>query len=422
MFARVPPGQIYGRMDAIPSKSHAHRLLICAALSDHESSIKCGSLSDDINATMDCLRQMGSEIEYDGKKITVRPGTSGDGIISINCRESGSTFRFMLPLTGAFENDFEIVREGRLPKRPVSPLYEVLSAHGMELGEKESVPLSSRGVLKGGTYSIAGNVSSQFISGLLFTLPLLEGDSELVIEGKTESSPYIEMTLDALKLSGITVERTENGFRIPGGQKYCVPSEMEVEGDWSNAAFFFVAGALSETGVLMYGLNTCSSQGDRRIMEIVRSFGAEVIEYKDMIYVCRKDRNPIDLDCSDNPDLVPVLAVLGCAAKGRSVFRNVGRLRLKESDRLKAITEVLCALGGEAFIEGDDLIVNGSGKLQGGKVDSYNDHRIVMMEILASIITRISVEITGAEAINKSYPGLFEILMRMWKPAILRKE
>lgn len=375
---------------AITSKSDAHRALICAALSDNECEVLMDTTSDDIEATKRCLNNIKC-----GKK-------------ELYCGESGSTFRFLIPVVAALGIEVYFYPEGRLPERPLSPLYEELEKHGCSLSPKGSVPFIVKGKLEPGTYKISGNVSSQFISGLLFALPLLNGDSSIIVEGSIQSEDYINMTINTMKRFGVGVVTTESGYFVKGNQKYTAPKIYKVEGDWSNAAFFLVAGAFTEDGITVSGLKRDSVQGDKKIVDILKKFGADVTIEENSVTVRPGCLKGIDIDGSQIPDMVPALSVLGAGAGGKTKIYNAGRLRIKESDRLKTIRETLENLGGKVQESEDGLIIEGTKRLKGGNVLSHNDHRIAMMAATASIISDGKVRIKDADAVNKSYPDFFK--------------
>lgn len=379
----------------IESKSDAHRALICAALAGAEGSVTCSAESNDIRATRACLKAL------------------KEGRREMRCGESGSTLRFLLPVMGALGYDADFYPEGRLPERPLSPLYEELEAHGCTLSPQGSVPFTISGQLTAGVYNIPGNVSSQYISGLLFALPILDGDSSVEISGILESRSYIDMTIKVLSKFGIEIKETKGGFHVKGGQRYMAAEEYQVEGDWSNGCFFLAAGALTEEGICTEGLDIDSLQGDKEILNLLKKFGAEVRIKGDGGIEVRQNGplRGIDIDASQIPDMVPVLACLAAAAEGTTQIRNAGRLRLKECDRLAAVTKELNALGADIEELSEGLIIHGShGRLRGGRADSWNDHRIAMMAAVASLICEDKVQLTGAQAVNKSYPEFFEVL------------
>ena len=402
------PGERSGEVRIPASKSQAHRLLICAALSKEETRIRCDGLSRDILATVACLRAMGAEIREEGDALCVHPiGDIPATEVQLPCGESGSTLRFLLPVVGALGIRGCFLREGRLPERPLAPLDRELTAHGMELREEGSA-LHVQGQLLPGAYRLPGNVSSQYISGLLLALPLLEGASRLTVEGSIESAAYIQMTENALKLSGVFYTKEENNYCIAGGQRPALRGELMVEGDWSNAAFFLCMGALSEKGVLVRGLDPASPQGDRAVLELLSRFGAELQIGEDGILVRKGALRGIEIDAAPIPDLSPVLSGLAAGAQGDTVIRNAGRLRLKESDRLKTTAELLHSLGGSVEELADGLVIHGSCSLLGGEAESFGDHRIAMSAAVAACLCREPAALSGAECVAKSYPRFWE--------------
>jgi 3-phosphoshikimate 1-carboxyvinyltransferase len=411
---KILPLRLNGAVSAIPSKSQAHRALICAALADKPSRVECNGESEDIFATAACLSALGAGIERESGAYVVHPlklkRDEGGGVITLPCGESGSTFRFILPIVGALGRKVCFAPKGRLPERPLSPLYEELVSHGCDLSPQGSVPFYAGGRLASGCYSLDAGVSSQFISGLLFALPLLDGDSEIRLTGSVESFPYVEMTVAMLEAFGVKAEFDCGFFSIPGGQTYRSSGTVRVEGDWSNAAFWLGAGAIGAGSVTCTGLNLQSRQGDRAIMDILAKFGAQVKTNGSAVTVSGGKLRGVEIDARDIPDLVPVLAVVGAAAEGTTVIRNAGRLRAKESDRLASVSTVLRGLGADAGETDDGLIIHGRAAFKGGEVLSYGDHRIAMSAAIAAALCVEAVVIHGAEAVNKSYPGFFEDL------------
>lgn len=383
-------------IEIIPSKSDAHRALICAALSDLTSGracqVVCSSTSQDIEATAKCLAALET------------------GRSQMYCGESGSTLRFLLPVMGALGYRAEFYPEGRLPERPLSPLYEELESHGCRLSPQGSVPFVIEGQLKPGFFRIPGDVSSQYISGLLFALPLLEEESRIVIEGELQSRPYVEMTIRVLRDFGIEILPVDDGYRVPGGQRYGAPPVYQVEGDWSNGCFWLAAGALVPGGVCVSGLNPDSLQGDKEILRLLSRFGARTEVSAEGIAVMPDTLCGIEIDASQIPDMVPILAVIACGAKGKTTIKNAGRLRIKESDRLASVSQVLAGLGADITELAEGLEILGTGRLAGGTADSWGDHRIAMMAAIASLICDGPVTITGSQAVKKSYPDFFRIL------------
>lgn len=409
-----------GSIAAIPSKSQAHRLLICAALADAPSKVLCGGTSADILATVRCLQGMGAEIHQTDDGFFVIPVGKGCRSEQLHPGESGSTLRFLLPVAGAlgYEGCFQM--EGRLPQRPLAPLDRELTAHGMTLHHPQEDLLAVSGMLCSGDYTLPGDVSSQYISGLLFALPRLTGDSTLTITGKWESADYITMTVRALEQYGIVIRKAESGFSIPGGQTYHPPAQAVVEGDWSNAAFWLCAGALSPNGITVTGLDMNSPQGDKEIAAILRRFGAEVTVQGDAVTARGGALRGITLDASGVPDLVPVVSMVAAAAAGETRITGAARLRIKESDRLEAVSALLQGLGGSVQQLPDGLVIRGSKSLAGGTVSAFGDHRIAMSAAVAAMIAAGAVTVTGAQAVEKSYPAFwadYQMLGGVVRPA-----
>ena len=410
MIKTITPGERSGAVRPPASKSQAHRLLICAALGQAAVELTCDGISKDIQATADCLRALGAEITLSDGVIRVEPIRSlPSGLRRLPCGESGSTLRFLLPVAGALGAEAVFDREGRLPERPLTPLDRELTAHGMTL-RAEGAELFCSGQLQSGDYTLPGDVSSQYISGLLMALPRLGGNSTLTVTGKTESAAYITMTEDALMHAGVFLSRSGDTYAIPGGQTYALPEKLRVEGDWSGAAFFLCMGALSHKGITLEGLNMVSSQGDRGVLDILRAFGAEATLSQTGVHVRRGALRGCVIDAAPVPDLIPALSAVAAAAEGETRIVNAARLRLKESDRLQSTAALLRTLGGEAEELPDGLVIRGKEKLQGGAVDPRGDHRIAMAAAVAAAVCRESVVIPGAECAAKSYPRFWEDL------------
>ncbi|MDR1753554.1 MAG: 3-phosphoshikimate 1-carboxyvinyltransferase [Eubacterium sp.] len=370
----ITPKKLKGEIAAISSKSYAHRIFIAASLSAKETNVVCTDMSDDIKTTVSCLK-------------SIKCGTK------IECRESGSTLRFLLPLAAAMlnkTNSFEFSGSGNLPERPIFDLINVLSEKSVRFSSSK-LPFFITGKLDNGDFRLPGNVSSQYISGLLMALPLLNGDSKIIVDGldALQSKSYIEITKDTLKKFGVFSEQKEYGYFIKGGQVYTSPGEVIVEGDWSNAAFFIAANKLG-CDVNVSGLNYNSKQGDKKITDILNQIG-----------------NSIDI--SDTPDLFPVLAVVASVYEGVTEFLSTDRLKLKESDRIESVKAMLIGLGFNTnmFKVYDDRIVIIGDSLSGGTVYSFNDHRIVMAAAIAACVCEDPVTIRGGEAVRKSYPRFF---------------
>ena len=412
-----------GKVRAIGSKSAAHRLLICAALADSETFISCEHLSLDIEATINCLKMLGADIIPENNGLLVKPFNRFDinNRYSLDCGESGSTFRFLLPVCGALGLNVSFILGGRLPLRPLSALYDEMTSHGCVLSKPGISPFSCRGMLTSGIYTLPGNITSQFISGLLFALPLLNSgkvESFVNVTGILESRPYVDMSLDTLRLFGIRVyEEKDKVFRIPGGQVFRSPKTVKTEGDWSNAAFWLCAGAIGKNdgstagAVTVTGLNPESGQGDKKIVDILKLFGANIVCENDSVTVSPGKLCGIDIDAADIPDLVPVLAAVASAAEGKTVIRNAGRLRMKESDRLQTAEESLSALGADIKQTENGLVIIGKKSLPGGETESFGDHRIIMSAAILSAVCTGTVTIREAQVVNKSYPDFFKDFM-----------
>lgn len=406
----ITPSALAGTIPAIASKSHVHRLLICAALSDAPHRIVCRGTSRDIEATARCLSALGAELRQDGDGYLVTPlqfGNFSEPAV-LDCGESGSTYRFLAPLVCALGARASFSLAGKLPHRPMEPLLAALESHGAVIGGRGTAAPALSGPISPGCYELPGNLSSQFFSGLLFALPLLSGQSELVVKGRLQSGGYLQMTRDTLHRFSVETEQTPVGFRIPGGQRYHCEKTPVPEGDWSNAAFFLCAAACRGSGITITGLPGDTVQGDRAICALLREFGAKVRCEKNAVTVRPGVLHPIRLDAGDIPDLVPALAVAAAGACGTSVFENIGRLRLKESDRAETVCGALRALGASAEVRENRMEIHGHGQLSGGTADACGDHRIAMLLAAASVLCRTPVTIIGAGAVGKSYPGFFE--------------
>ncbi len=408
MKMRVFPSVPDGNIKAIASKSAAHRLLICASFANAPTRIMCEESNRDIEATAACLAALGAGVVRNAPYYDVTPidiaNIKKNALLP--CGESGSTLRFLLPVVAALGAGSTFIMEGRLPLRPLSPLDDELDAHGVTL-KKVDNRLTVCGRLSGDRFCIAGNVSSQFISGLLFALSLLPYPATLNVTGSIESAPYINITTDALALFGRAPRRTENIFaQTPS--KFISPSFVNVEGDWSNAAFMLALGAIGNGSVHMHGLNSSSAQGDMAIVELLIRLGANIKNDGENYSAVASSLHGIDIDASQIPDLVPIFATLASVAKGRTHIYGASRLRLKESDRLESVCEMLTALGANIQTTDDGLIINGVPRLSGGCVSSANDHRIAMSAAVAACACASEVVIEGAEAVSKSYPAFWD--------------
>lgn len=400
-----------GTVPTIPSKSVAHRMLICAALAGDgkATEIVCPVTSEDIDATARCLAALGAEITRTADGFLVKPIRFPlPAAPVLDCGESGSTLRFLLPIAAVIPAlPIRFVRRGRLAQRPLSPLYEELIRHGAKLPDDPATePLTVCGPITAGEYTLAANVSSQFVSGLLLAFPLSYARCTLTLTGTVESADYIRITTSVMKRFGMRVDVTEDERTyslIPC--IYRSPGKIDVEGDWSNAALWLCAGAIGKAPVTVTGMDTNSPQGDRRILDVLRQFGADVSVCGNAVTVSPAPLTGITFDAAQIPDLVPAISAVAAAAKGETVITGIARLRLKESDRAAAIEEMLTALGADVTAEDDRLIIRGGKPLHGGTVSSVRDHRMVMCAALCSLIADGTVAVTDAQSIAKSYPG-----------------
>lgn len=402
----LSPDELKGEITAPPSKSCMHRALICASASDNPTRIKCESFSKDTEATMNCLCALGARFEIDGEYVTVFPiDKKNEQECILDCGESGSTLRFMLPFAAALGRTCTFVGTERLGKRPLKPLVDALSAHGISVEHDENsfLPCKIKGKLTGGEFTLPGDVSSQFFTGILLALGII-GDGKIIAEGKIESAPYIDITADIQKKFGVNVEKTSDGYTLKG--LYTSPCEFTVEGDWSNGAFWLVSGAIGGD-LVCRNLKEDSLQGDSRIFDILKGMGADIHRKNEEITVKKSKLHSVEIDCSDIPDLVPVLCVAASQAEGVTVFKNIQRLRAKESDRVASTASLIKSLGGRITFDETVMTVTGT-KLSGGAVDSFNDHRIAMSAAVASSVCEGEVTINGSEAVAKSYPEFFE--------------
>lgn len=422
----VTPSALSGEIFAPSSKSEAHRLLICSALADGVTDLDCSTSSADVDATAECLRALGAGVARTRLGFRVKGLPRGkDGSLQarsdakLDCGESGSTLRFLLPVVAALGCNASMTGHGRLPNRPLSPLYEELVAHGSELSPQGQMPLRVSGKLHAGTFELPGNVSSQYASGLLFAAPVLREAVEILIGYPVESKPYIDLTIAALARFGCAVDErpTDDGHALrlyvcaPEG--LVSPGTVRVGGDWSGAAFWLAAGAIAGDGIRVRGLDPASAQGDMAMLSCLTLMGARVRRNSDGAssspgHLCGRT-----IDMSNCPDLVPPLAAVAAVADGTTQITGAARLRLKESDRLSTVSATIIALGGSAEATDDGLLITGRDELEGGEVDAANDHRIAMMAAILAPRCRQPVTIRGADCVAKSYPAFFEDLQAL---------
>lgn len=385
MNITIRPQPLHGTLTVIPSKSQAHRLLICAAFADGPTDLVCHQVNEDMEATADCLRALGATITRQDWGYRVSPCNTPAKKATLNCKESGSTLRFLLPVASALGVETTFSLSGRLPQRPLSPLWEELERMGCHLHWQDETHLILTGQLQSGTFEIDGNISSQFITGLLFAAALLPGDSQITVRGPLESAPYVAMTQQALAKFGIETP----DFSVKGGQIFHSPGKLSVEGDWSGGAFFLAAKALG-SDLNVCGLDGDSTQGDRAICDILPLLSSQCAT----------------ISAGNIPDLVPVLSVFAALRHG-AVFTDIRRLRLKESDRIASTLSMIHALGGCGQATDDTLTIFGTG-LTGGTVDPHNDHRIAMSAAIAATCCTQPVTVFNAECVRKSYPNFWE--------------
>lgn len=396
----IKPRKLSGEVVVPPSKSMAHRAIICAALSKGKSIIDNIDLSDDIIATINAARSMGAKIEIDNRKVAV------EGILSspnnedfiVDCNESGSTLRFFVPITMLLNQKKTFIGKGNLGKRPLNVFYEIFDKQGIKYSYKKDIlDLQVEGKLKPDTFYVRGDISSQFITGLLFALPLLNDDSKIVITSKLESKSYLDLTLSMLDKFGIEIENKDyKEFIIKGNQEYKA-MDYTVEGDYSQAAFFLSANYIGND-IDIKGLDENSLQGDKEILK--------------WLEVLKNDENKV-IDATNCPDIIPILTVCAALTKGKTEIINAGRLRIKECDRLTAISTQLNKLGADIIEHEESLAINGVDSLNGGYVDSFKDHRISMSLAIASSRCKDDIIIKDYMCVKKSYPHFYEDFMKL---------
>lgn len=393
MNVTITPGKLQGTLAVPPSKSQAHRLLIAAALADGESRLTHVAMSQDIAATLGALQALGASCAADGTRICgIRRGPWKGALPHLDCGESGSTLRFMIPIALAVAGGGVFTGRGRLMQRPQAPYFELFRQKGIDYTLQDGV-LTVRGCLRPGDYALRGDVSSQFFTGLLFALSLLEGPSSLASTTALESADYLAMTLQVLQMAGITVAQPDSThFAIAGAQPYR-PIHAAVEGDYSQAAFYLAANGMGSQ-IQLTGLSADCVQADRIILQYAQRLRAP---------------GAVELDVRQCPDLVPALAVQAALRAGQTTrIVNAARLRMKESDRLQAVSQSLNALGARVQELPDALQITGVAQLQGGAAESFHDHRIAMMLAVAATCAAEPVVVQGAECVQKSYPNFWE--------------
>lgn len=405
----IYPGRLRGEITVPPSKSMGHRAIICAGLSEGISIINNIGMSRDIKATCEAMKSFGIAIEEKTSSLAVKGSTALElKKTGINCHESGSTLRFIIPIAALTGGPAVFYGEGKLIERSLVPYFDIFRKQGIKYETNGGrLPLHINGRLAPGEFQLEGNISSQFISGLMFALPLLGGDSRITVTTELESKPYIDMTIKALKEFSIHIENQDyRTFIVKGNQKYTA-TDYTIEGDYSQAAFWLAAGVLGSE-ITCKDLDPESVQGDKSVMDIIREMGGRIVAGADTVRPLPSDIKGTLIDASQCPDLVPVLSVLGALSEGKTEIINAGRLRLKESDRLSAVSSELGKLGACIAEKQDGLVIYGRRNLRGGRVDSWNDHRIAMALAIAATRCEGPVVISNSSSVRKSYPDFWE--------------
>lgn len=386
-IVKINRSALKGIVTIPPSKSAAHRALICSFLSGG-GTVQPIINSNDMKATVGVIEALKS------------------GKSTLNCIESGSTLRFMIPVAAALGKNVTFLGEGRLPERPIGTYLDVLPMHGVAVKSDGGLPLTISGQLKNGSYEVSGDVSSQYITGLLLALAKLKGDSAVILTTPLQSKPYVDMTVKVMGDFGVNVQETDFGYLIHGGQTFN-KIDYIVEGDWSQAAFFLAAGAIGGD-VTVSGLDMNTAQGDKGIVDVLKSFGAKLEINDNSVRCVKSDLKGAVIDATDIPDLVPILAVLAAFSKGETVIKGAQRLRYKESDRIESVVQNLKLIGAAVKETKDGMIIYGGSLLHSAVLKGYNDHRIVMAFSVAALFLEGETVIDDAQSINKSYPLFFE--------------
>ena len=399
MNIQISPRKLKGTVSVPSSKSMVHRAVICAALASGISHLTGIDESKDIEATLQIIQAFGAHVRKNGSDIIMSGIVSPQPTAIANCCESGSTLRFLIPVAAALGIRTEFRGQGRLPKRPITPYIRELSQKGVTFSYDNTMPFLIQGKLQSGVFHLEGDISSQFITGLLLALPLLDGDSQIIMTSPLQSKPYADMTIDCMRKFGVNVTETPDGnYLIPGNQSYQA-ADLHIEGDFSQAAFFYVANYLGNN-IALENIPEHSMQGDRRIVEIIEEMRTKKANGENAAF---------HVDATDIPDLVPILAVLGTFGDDVSIITGAERLRIKESDRLTATSQLINTLGGNVIVHEDGLEIHPVSILQGGIVDSFADHRIAMCAAIAATRCEEPVTILGAECVEKSYPAFYQV-------------
>lgn len=410
---KVGKAKLKGIVKIPPSKSMAHRAIICAALSSGKSNIYNIDYSDDINATIDGMNALGAKIEKNEDRLVIygafREDAKRDTVRMIDCNESGSTLRFLVPISLLFEGMTKFIGKGNLGKRPLETYFDIFKEQGIRYSNTEGIlNLMVKGDFNNGEFYLPGNISSQFITGLLFSLPLLKGDSKIILTTELESKGYIDLTMDCMKEFGVTIENNNyKEFLVKGNQKY-ISRDYKVEGDYSQAAFYLCANALGNE-VELEDLKLDSLQGDKEVIEILERMGMTFEFNENIKSKVNGELKSTLIDASQCPDIIPVVSLVAALSKGRTEIINAKRLRIKECDRLHAIYSELTKLGAQIVEKEDSLIIDGVEELEGGvEVWSFKDHRIAMTLAIAATICKKPIIIKDYNCVAKSYPNFFE--------------
>ncbi|PAT02657.1 3-phosphoshikimate 1-carboxyvinyltransferase [Candidatus Izimaplasma bacterium ZiA1] len=401
---KLLPSTLEGTITAPPSKSFSHRAIIAASLCKSKSTITNIIYSDDVLATIEAMQHLGVRFKKSKHNLEVMPPKRHKySKESVFANESGSTLRFAIPLFSVFSNNVNFTGKKTLLDRPIE-VYEKI----FKITRNSPEDIMVNGFLKPNNYIIPGNVSSQFISGLLFSLPLLNNDSTISLTTPLESSGYVKITIEVLKTYNIEIKEIQNGYFIKGNQQY-ISTNYNIEGDFSNSAFFLVAGLL-QNSIETLNLSNDSVQGDRNIIDVLKQFKSRVVHLENGYMTSSQETHGTVVDISQIPDLGPPIALLGVLSKGKTIITNITRLKAKESDRVESIITTLATLGGNIYEKNNEIHINGKNFLEGGTVDSFNDHRIVMMATIASLRSKNPIIITNANAVRKSFPAFFKTL------------
>ncbi len=408
MNIKISPHSLCGEVKIPPSKSAAHRNLICAALCIGESRVEPFCTSEDIKATAEALKKLGAFLDEDSYGYTAKMGKAPD-VTEIDFYESGSTARFIMPIAAALGINASFKGRGRLPERPMKVLSDQMREHGVFVSS-DNLPIKISGRMHSGLFRLPGNISSQYITGLMLAAPLMEGETEIELTSPLQSVGYVDMTIAVMERFGVRVERSEKGFLIPKGQSY-KPQKVKTEGDWSTAAFFMSAAAIGGD-IKISGLDFASYQGDMAALDVFAAFGADITIEDNVLHIKKGELRGITVNAEDIPDMVPAIAATAAFAKGQTVIKGAERLRIKESDRIKTTVEALKSLSVDVKETDDGMIING-GKVIGGKIDGANDHRIVMAFSVAAAYADGESIISDSEAVAKSYPEFYESFKEM---------